>query len=115
MEKIDDFIGEPLSVNFRIEGITKIIYNKLKEKDINVEIGPGYIDLVIQKENVNVGLIFYGQRTDLRYSMVDDYVYYVNEYQKRGWEIYIYCMEELNKDFENVINNIVNIAKEGNK
>jgi hypothetical protein len=47
--------------------------------------------------------------------MVDDYVYYVNEYQKRGWEIYIYCMEELNKDFENVINNIVNIAKEGNK
>ena len=28
----------------------------------------------------------------------DDYIYYVNEYKKRGWDIYIYCMEQLNKN-----------------
>ena len=112
IEKIDEFIGEPMKLDFRIDGITKIIYERLIKEGIEVEVGPGYIDLVIKKENKNLGIIIYGQRTDMSYSMVDDYVYYVNEYQKRGWEIYIYCMEELNKDFENVINNIVNIAKD---
>ena len=115
IDKIDEFIGKPLSVDFRIEGITKIIYSRLKEKGIDVEIGPGYIDLVIKKQYKNVGLIFYGQRTDLRYSMVDDYIYYVNEYKKRGWEIKIFCMEELNKDLNDAIAKIINVSKEGNK
>lgn len=115
MEKIDDFIGEPLTLDFRIDGITKIIYNRLIKKGIEVEIGPGYIDLVIKKNNKNLGFIIYGQRTDMCYSMVDDYIYYVNEYKKRGWDIHIYCMEELNKNLDDVIERIYKLVKEGNK
>ena len=115
MEKIDDFIGKPITLSFRIDGITKIIYNRLVKKGLDVEIGPGYIDLVIKKTNKNLGFIIYGQRTDMCYSMVDDYIYYVNEYQKRGWDIHIYCMEELNKNLDDVIEQMYKLAKEGNK
>lgn len=115
MEKIDEFIGSPMVLDFRIDGITKIIYKRLIKRGIEVEVGPGYIDLVIKKTNKNLGFIIYGQRTDMCYSMVDDYIYYVNEYKKRGWDIYIYCMEELNKNLDDVIEQMCKLAKEGNK
>ncbi len=115
IEQIDDFIGDPIKLSFRIDGITKIIFERLVKYGIDVEVGPGYIDLVIKKHNTNIGIIIYGQRTDMCYSMVDDYIYYVNEYKKRGWDIHIYCMEQLNKNLEDVIAEIVKLSKEGNK
>ena len=115
IEKIDEFIGEPMKLEFRIDGITKIIYNRLLKLGVEVEVGPGYIDLVIKKENKNLGFIIYGQRTDMSYSMTDDYIYYVNEYKKRGWDIYIYCMEQLNKNIDDVVAEICKLAKEGKK
>ena len=115
MERIDDFIGEPMKLDFRIDGITKIIYERLIKLGIEVEVGPGYIDLVIKKETRNLGIIIYGQRTDMSYSMVDDYIYYVNEYKKRGWDVYIYCMEQLNKNLDDIIAEICKLAKEGKK
>ena len=45
----------------------------------------------------------------------DSYIYYVNEYKKRGWDIYIYCMEQLNKNLDDVVAEICKLAKEGNK
>lgn len=115
IERIDDFIGEPKELQFRIDGITKIIYERLIKYGVNLEIGPGYIDLVLKKQNKNIGFIIYGQRTDMCYSIVDDYIYYVNEYKKRGWDIYIYCMEQLNKNLDDVVAEICKLAKEGNK
>lgn len=115
IERIDDFIGKPVKLDFRIDGITKIIYNRLIKNGIEVEVGPGYIDLVIKKQNKNIGFIIYGQRTDMCYSMVDDYIYYVNEYKKRGWDIYIYCMEQLNKNLDDVVAEMCKIAREGKK
>jgi hypothetical protein len=115
MERIDDFIGQPMRLNFRIDGITKIIYNRLIEQGIDVEVGPGYIDLVVKKPNKNIGFIIYGQRTDMSYSIVDDYIYYVNEYRKRGWDIHIYCMEQLNNNLDDAVAEMIKYAKEGNK
>ena len=115
MERIDDFIGQPMKLNFRIDGITKIIYNRLIEQGVDVEVGPGYIDLVVKKPNKNIGFIIYGQRTDMSYSIVDDYIYYVNEYRKRGWDIYIYCMEQLNNNLDDAVAEMIKYAKEGNK
>lgn len=115
MERIDDFIGQPMRLNFRIDGITKIIYNRLIDHGIDIEVGPGYIDLVVKKAKKNIGFIIYGQRTDMSYSIVDDYIYYVDEYRKRGWDIHIYCMEQLNNNLDDAIAEMVKYAKEGNK
>ena len=51
----------------------------------------------------------------MSYSMVDDYIYYVNEYEKRSWDVHIYCMEQLNKNLDDIIAEICKLAKEGRK
>lgn len=111
LESINDFIGSTQLIDLHLEGITKIIYNRLTEKGVKVELGLGYIDLVIEKSNKNIGIILYGKRTDHSYSIIDEYLYYVSEYKKRGWDIYLYCMEDLFVKLDDVINEIIKISK----
>lgn len=111
LASIDEFIGKPHVIEHSIEGITKILYEKLINENINIELGPGYIDLIIKKPNKNIGIILYGKRTDNSYSIIDDYLYYVFEYRKRGWDIHLYCMEELFTNLDQVLNEIIKMAQ----
>ena len=82
--------------------LTRIIYNELTSRGFTVESGPGHIDLMIRgkvsKNKVvvpNVGIIIEGLDGKSSYAILDDYDYYYNEYKKEGWEIYIFCVNDI--------------------
>lgn len=82
--------------------LTQIIYNQLVERGFNVSTGPGRIDLMIKgkvyknKENIpNVGIIIEGMDGKATYAILDDYDYYYNEYMANGWQMYIFCVNDI--------------------
>ncbi len=113
LSSIKEFVGEPIVITNNIEGIAKIMCNELIKKGLNIELGYGHLDLVIKTKTKNIGVMLYGKRVNSSYSIVDDYLYFVKEYEKHGWEIKLYCMEEIASSLDNVINDIINCVKKG--
>ena len=82
--------------------LTALIYNELKSRGLNVEAGPGKIDLMIKGKTSkgktivpNVGIIIEGLVGKTSYAILDDYDYYYNEYSKKGWQMYIFCVSDI--------------------
>lgn len=82
--------------------LTKVIYDELKSRGIDVERGIGRIDLVIKGKidkykNItpNVGIIIEGMDTKTPYSLIEDYQYYYNIYSENNWKIYIFYVDDI--------------------
>ena len=106
-DSIRKVIGEPVVRESLTGGITKVLFDRLKEKNIDVEIGFGDLDLMIKTDDKNYGFMLLGKRALNSYSIFDDFAYYVSEYTKRNWKIDVIRMEDLEEDFDNVLNFII--------
>lgn len=106
--EIEGLIGKNDIRQNVIDGVAKALYDNLVKRGLKPEIGFGHIDVILRNKNKNIGICIIGKRTDGRYSIVDDYLFYVYEYQKRGWEILNYTIDELFKNFNVIINRICN-------
>lgn len=113
LQSINDFVGNHLVITNNTEGIAKIICEELTKKGIDIELGYGHLDLVIKTQAKNIGIMLYGKRINNSYSMVDDYLYFVKEYQRNGWEIKQYSMEAIAESLDNVLTDIINTVNKG--
>jgi len=101
-EKVKEVTGPNKPLSKEMPKLTRLIYDELKLRGLDVESGPGVIDLMIrgkiQKGQVvvpNVGIIIEGLDGKTSYAILEDYDYYYNEYKKHGWEIYIFCVNDI--------------------
>ncbi len=92
-------------------GIVPYLKKALLDKGINVLDGFGKFDLVI-KEVTPLGIIIPDKEHADFTSFVDDYLYYHNEYEKRGWNVQVVNSYHLYKNFDKVVEKLVKEAKE---
>lgn len=108
---IKQIISEETSNFEATSGIVPYLKTALREKGINVVDGFGKFDLVIKDEKT-IGIIVIDKAHADFTSFVDDYLYYHNEYEKRGWQVEIVYSYDLYKDFEKKIDYLVKEAKQ---
>ncbi len=92
-------------------GIVKLIIDKMKEKGIKATTGIGILDIVIRnKNNTNIGIIIEGYTNHNSYYSLDDYQYYYTEYIKKGWQIFVFFMDDLINNLEKRISEVVPVT-----
>ncbi len=90
--------------------IVRLFKEELSKHNLEVENGFGRFDLIIRKRKP-IGIIILGQENEDLNTFIDDYIYYHDEYSKRGWKIeYVYMLDLFN-DFNKVVNEFTNEEK----
>ena len=113
-EDISKHILEVSELNPFVNGtIITYIFDSLLKAGLTPEYGPGLIDLVIRTYNDKYGIIILGKRKDLRYSIIDDYIFYTKNYTEKGWKILIYSMEQFYKSYNDTILDIKRLVENG--
>lgn len=103
---IQQIIGTE-SDNYEVNtGIVPYVRQALINKKVNVVNGFGKFDLVL-KGATTVGIMLLDKAHSNFTSFIDDYLYYHNEYEKRGWHVEIIYSNQLFQDFDSVINHLV--------
>ena len=87
-------------------GIIEIVKNAILKRGIKVEYSFGGFDLVIRKKSP-LGIIIMGKENENMNTFIDDYQYYHNEYEKRGWQVKVIYTLDLFLSFDKVIHDIV--------
>lgn len=103
---IKDTVGEESPTREIINGIAPYLKQALIDKNINVSYGFGEFDLIVKKE-IPVGIIILDKSSSNYTSFIDEYIYYHNEYEKRGWKIEIVYCHDLFMDFDNTVEKLI--------
>lgn len=91
-------------------GIVKLLKEELAKEFDNVENGFGSFDLVI-KNTTPYGIMIVGKADENLTSFIDDYQYYHNEYEFRGWKVKVIYILELFHNFDKVVKEILEEVK----
>lgn len=92
------------------KGIVKYMKEALLKKKFNVISGFGNFDLIIKKEQINAVIIIDKDNSSLS-RFLDDYLYYVKEYENRKWNIIKVFSYDLFNDFDKAIIELVKEVK----
>lgn len=109
-DEIIELISNTTSRDIIIKDMTSFVYQSLQSKGIKVDYGFGFLDLIAISNDIKLGIVIFGRRMDVRFSIVDDYLFYVDEYKKRGWNILLFRMEEFFTSYDECIEKIVETA-----
>ena len=107
---IRESIGKMPPTSKQVSGITPFVEQALIEREINVESGFGNFDLII-KGSTPIGVIILGKENEDLNTFVDDYIYYHDEYEKRGWKVEIVSIIDLISSFDKVIDHLCKEAQ----
>ena len=99
-------IGRSINNYEKNNGIIEIVKNAILKRGIKVEYSFGGFDLVIRKKSP-LGIIIMGKENENMNTFIDDYQYYHNEYEKRGWQVKVIYTLDLFLSFDKVIHDIV--------
>lgn len=113
LKDINNTIGKTISTSKSIRGISKLLYDRLKENDVDVKDGFGYFDVLIDGKNT-IAVMIIGKEQDDDYSLLDEYRYYYREYQRNGWIVEILYTGDLISRFDEVVEELVELSKENN-
>lgn len=111
--KINKLIGKNASYEKEASGITKIFIDTLKEKKLKIDFGFGMFDFIIKQKNP-LAVMIVGKASDQMRGIYDDYLYYHNEYEKRGWKVKVIYVLDLFKDFNKCVEEIIDLTNSGN-
>ncbi len=109
---INHFIGKNMLQEKNSSGITKILIDTLLEKGVNIDTGIGMFDFII-KNKKPIGVMVVGKMLDQFGDLFDDFLFYKNEYEKRGWEVYPIYVLDLLKDFDGCTKKLIELSKMG--
>ena len=110
LKNINNTIGKTIAHPKKLEGISIVLLEKLKQKNLKVREGFGYFDLIIDEKNT-VAILLIGKVKNEEYSLLDEYNYYYHQYQRNGWIVEPLYMSDLIDNFDNVIDELVELAK----
>ena len=99
-------IGRSINNYEKNNSIIEIVKNAILKRGIKVEYSFGGFDLVIRKKSP-LGIIIMGKENENMNTFIDDYQYYHNEYEKRGWQVKVIYTLDLFLSFDKVIHDIV--------
>ena len=105
---ISSYLGQEVMLSQDPAGIVKTFTNKLKNKDIKYENGFGIFDLYIKTKNdlPNIALTFIGKSQSNRYSLLEDYLFYHDQYQQNNWILKSYYTLDLIDNMDQVITDL---------
>ncbi|MBQ8292559.1 MAG: DUF4011 domain-containing protein [Bacilli bacterium] len=90
---------------------TELIIDRMKERKLDAEAGFGMFDIVVRNQNkANVGIIIEGSVKNDSYFLVDDYQYYYGEYIKKGWNVFVFFMEDIIDNLDKRIDEVVTLV-----
>lgn len=110
LKDINRTIGKNIHHLVHPTGIAKLLYDRLKNQNINVSDGFGAFDFIIKEANT-VAIMIIGKADDESYSLLDEYGYYYREYQRNGWIVEILYSGELINNFDQTIEEVIKLAK----
>lgn len=110
LKDINRTIGKNIHHLVHPTGIAKLLYDRLKTRNINVSDGFGAFDFIIKEANT-VAIMIIGKADDESYSLLDEYGYYYREYQRNGWIVEILYSGELINNFDQTIEEVIKLAK----
>lgn len=104
---ISSYLGQEIMETPEKEGITKTFINKLKMYGIKCENGFGIFDLYIKTKDSkpNIAITIIGKNNNNRYSLIEDYLFYHDQYVANNWIVKAYYTYDL-------IDNMDKIAKD---
>ena len=103
---IKDIIGEESESRNVTSGIVPYLKEALQEKNIDVFYGFGEFDLIVKKDKP-IAIIIIDKSNSNYTSFIDEYLYYHNEYEKRGWKVEIVFCYDLFNNFNKVVDKLV--------
>lgn len=106
VKDINSMIAKTTIKTKKIEGITTIFLNDLKEHGINAMPGFGKFDIMYQNNN-NYAIIFEGCSSTHTFSIIDDYQYYYRQYLQRGWKIKIIYVHDLIDNYDSILESTI--------
>ncbi len=109
LKNINNTIGKINNKPKLIDGISVLLYNRLKEQGISLKDGFGFFDVIINGKKL-IGVMIIGKAHVNRYSLIDDYQYFYHEYKRNGWHIEIVTMTDLIDDFEQVVSRLIKVS-----
>lgn len=82
--------------------LVEIIKKELIERGIQAENGFGRLEIVIKGKSAkgkktipNIGIMLEGMNNRVPYSLLNDYQYYMDEYSKNGWKIFVFYVDDI--------------------
>lgn len=112
IKKINKLIGKNNPFEKTAEGITKILIDTLREKGLAIDLGFGMFDFIVCFKKP-IAVMIVGKKLDQLSSIYDDYLYYHNEYEKRGWLVEVFYVLDLFKDFDKCVKQIIDLGSIG--
>lgn len=107
---INQTIGRANNHIKKTNGISKLLFEKLKSKDLKVREGFGYFDVIIEESNT-VAVMIVGKATSEDFSLLDEYNYYYREYQRHKWIVEIIYVGDLINHFDDTVDEIIKLSK----
>lgn len=99
---INSIIKENYSDEITKPQLVEIIKNELLERGIQAENGFGRLEIIIKGKSAkgkktipNIGIMLEGMNNRVPYSILNDYQYYMNEYTKNGWKIFVFYVDDI--------------------
>lgn len=116
-KEINQLVGKSSITPNDISGIAKILLDKLKEKGIKAESGFGVFDIYIKTplNRPNYAIVIEGKTVGSKYSFIDDYQYYYQEYQKHNWRIKVLYTYDLIDHLDDLVDEITKEVKAPNE
>lgn len=110
LKNINNTIGKATNKVKHLDGISILLYNRLKELGITLKEGFGCFDIIINETKI-VGVMIMGKANSNKYSLVDDYQYFYHEYEKNGWCVEMITMNDLINNFEGIVQKLIRLSK----
>lgn len=107
---IQKAIGKNVNILEPKGGIVPYVKKALVGQGLRVEDNFGGFDLVI-KNKKPMGIVIVGKENENLNTFIDDYQYYHDEYEKRGWNVKLIYTLDLFVSFKKVIDEITKEAK----
>lgn len=109
IHKINKLIGKNEPFEKPASGITQMLIDVLREKGLTIDLGFGMFDFIVRLKKP-IAIMIVGKKLDQLSSVYDDYLYYHNEYEKRGWLVEVFYVLELFQDFDACVKKIVDLS-----
>ena len=106
LKSIQQTIGKNVMQEKKPEGITQLLIQSLRDKKIKAEGGFGSFDIIIKRKKP-FAIMIMGKSEDYTTTFVDDYIYYHQEYKKRGWQVEVVYIHDLYIHYDQVVSHII--------
>ncbi|MGM9898975.1 MAG: hypothetical protein ACI32E_00170 [Bacilli bacterium] len=110
LKNINNTIGKLTFKPKYLDGVSPLLYNRLKNEGVSLKEGFGRFDIIINDKKL-VGVMIIGKASGSQYSLIDDYQYFYHEYTKNGWDIEIIPITTLINNFDEVVAHLVKVAR----